>query len=85
VVSAPVTPTGLTQPSLQSALGGKNQQSLAIGVQPPHRVNFWSGDEFREGAPATSRLRGELAKHPIGLVEQEGCQGSLRGGLGPLE
>lgn len=83
VISAPVGPAGLTQPGLQGAMGGENQQPLTVSIKPAGGVDLRDRENLRKGAPAAVGFWGELAKQPIGLVQQKGLQGRLSWGRVP--
>jgi hypothetical protein len=86
VVGAPMAPAGLAQAGLQGAVGGEDQQTFTVRVQPARGVNPGNGKDLGECAPAAVRLRGELAEDSIGLVQQNGLQDvSRRGGHSPLQ
>jgi hypothetical protein len=80
VVSAPVGPAGLTQAGLKGAMGGENQQTLTVRIESAGGVDTRDGENLRKGGPAAVGLWGELAEHPIGLVQQKGLQGRWRWG-----
>ena len=56
----------ITQAVLQRPVAGKQQQPLAIGVQPSHGVHVRHIHVWRKRA-----LAGELAQHVVGLIEQQ--------------
>lgn len=79
VVRAPVSPAGLSQPGLQATVGRQQQKAFAVGVQTANRIDPWNGNELCERAPLAQWFGGELAQHSVGLVQEEGFQGSLDG------
>jgi hypothetical protein len=85
VVSAPVSPAGLSQPGLQATVGRQQQKAFAVSVQTANRIDPWNGNELCERAPLAQWFGGELAQHTVRLVQEKGFQGSLMGGLCPLQ
>jgi hypothetical protein len=81
-----MTPTGMTQASLQGTVGRQNEKPLTVCVKSTRGVNPWDGQNLGKGAPAAVRLWSELAEDPVGLVEQDGRQDApSRRGDWPLE
>ena len=77
-----MAPGGIGQPLLQSSVAGQQQQAFAIGIQPPRCIDTGNLDVMGQATPATALFGGELTENAVGLVEQEGGQGS--GGLASL-
>lgn len=63
---------GISDPRLQSAVVGEQEQPLAIEIEPPRRINAWQVDEIRQRSAGRSRASiRKLAKHAIWFVEQD--------------
>ena len=73
-VAPPVAPAGVGQPLLETTPIRQQEKSLAVGIQPAGWIDMGHVDVIRESLPVTSGLRGELAEHPVGLVEQDDGQ-----------
>ena len=54
---------------LQRAIGGEQQQPLAVGVQPAGGINVGDADIVRQAGMLG--VRGKLADHAIRFVEQD--------------
>ena len=48
------------------------------GIEAAGCVHPWNLDVIRQAAPAAAWFWGELAQHPVGLVEQQGGQEAWR-------
>ena len=73
-IAAPMAKARVGEPLLQPAVACEQQQPFAVGIQASGRIDPWDIDEISQASPAAARFRGELAQHPIGLVEEQGCQ-----------
>ena len=69
-----MAPAGVGQPLLQTTPIRQQQKPLAVGIQPAGWVDMGCCDVIRQGSPATPGLGGELAEHPVGLVEEDDGQ-----------
>lgn len=76
-VAAPVTPGRIGEPLLQSPVAGEQQQPLAVGIQPPSRIDPGDLDVIRQAPPSAAVLRCELTEDAEGLVKKE-CGQKLR-------
>ena len=72
--------TRVEQPGVESRFVGKQQQALAVGVEPAKGINpGWQaraggegrGSEVGEGFPRGPGLGGELGQDAVGFVERE--------------
>ena len=73
-----MAPTRIGEPLLQPPIGGEQEQTFTVGIEPACRVYIRDGDVLCQAAPAAARLRGELAQHPIGLMEEKRAQEAWR-------
>src|SRR5690606_31681037 len=53
------------------AVVGQQQQAFAVVVEPTGRIDVRDADEFGERAARRLAAIGELAEHPVRLVEQD--------------
>jgi hypothetical protein len=81
-IAAPMAKTWVCEPLLQPAVAGEQQQPFAVGIQTACRIDLWNRDEISQASPAAARFWGELAQHPVGLVEEKAGQESTSGFAG---
>ena len=63
---------------LQTAVAGEDQQPLAVGIESTRGVHLGHINKVAQATPAASLLRRELTQNPVGLVQQQRRQVSLR-------
>ena len=82
-VAAPMSTGRIGEPLLKTAVVRQQQQTFAVSIEPARRIDPWNIDEAGEVIPVAAWLWRELTEHPVGLVEQNGCQWSVRVPSGP--
>ena len=63
---------------LETAVAGEDQQPLAVGIEPARGIHLGHINKVAQATPAASLLRRELTQNPVGLVQQQRRQVSLR-------
>lgn len=70
-VFAAMTMARMQQALVECGFVGEQQQSFAVGIKPPDRINAWWQAKRGECQPAGAGFWRELREHTVGFVQSE--------------